>query len=132
MNIFMTAGIAVSAAFCAVALKKYAPEISAVIAIAAGGVLLLSVLSQTEPVIDQLSSFMSGSGIDGSYGAVIIKTIGICFISQFTADTCRDAGHSSLASKVELAAGLSVTVISLPLFRAVLDTALNLVNSGNN
>ena len=129
MNIFMTAGIAVSAAFCAVALKKYAPEISAVIAVAAGCVILLSVLSQISPLTEQINSFMSGAGLDGSYSAVLIKTMGICFISQFTADTCRDAGQSSLASKVELAAKITVTILSLPMFRAVLDTALSLIRS---
>lgn len=129
MQLLIVSGLAVAAAFCAVALKKYAPEISAAIAVAAGGVILLSVLMQAAPVIDEINSFMSDAGIDGTYGAALIKTIGICFIGQFTADACRDAGQSSLASKVELAAKVTVTVISLPMFAAVLNTALNLINT---
>ena len=126
---FITAGTAAAAAFCALALKKYAPEISAVIAVAAGCVILLSVLSQISPLTEQINSFMSGAGLDGSYSAVLIKTMGICFISQFTADTCRDAGQSSLASKVELAARIAVTVLSLPMLQRVLETALGLIRT---
>ena len=34
---------------------------------------------------------------------ILFKTLGICFLAQFAADSCRDAGESALASKVELA-----------------------------
>ncbi len=129
MQPFWIAAAAVAAAFSAVALRKYAPEMSAVIAVSAGGVILLSILSQTSPVINEIGQFIKGAGIDGTYGSVLIKTIGICFLSQFTADTCRDAGQNSLASKVELAAKISVTVLSLPLFEAVLQTAAALITN---
>ena len=59
-----------------------------------------------------------------------MKTIGVCFVCQFTADACRDAGQSSLASKTELAARIAVIVISLPLFRDILETVSGLVGGG--
>ena len=129
MQVFIAAGTAAAAAFCALAVKKYAPEISAVIAAAAGCVILLSLLGELTPVTEQINAFVSEAGIDGGFAAALVKTIGICFISQFTADTCRDAGQSSLASKVELAARIAVTVLSLPMLQRVLETALGLIRT---
>ena len=57
----------------------------------------------------------------------MFKTLGICFLAQFAADSCRDAGESALASKVELAGKISILVLSLPLFEDIAQTALGLI-----
>lgn len=122
MEIFGYFALAVTAAFCAVALKKYAPETSAVIAVAASAALLVKILSGISPVITEINELVSVSGVSTGYVPVLMKTIGICFVCQFTADACRDAGQNSLASKTELAARVAVIIISLPLFRDILNT----------
>ncbi|MBQ1659363.1 MAG: stage III sporulation protein AD [Clostridia bacterium] len=122
MEIFGYFALAVTAAFCAVALKKYAPETSVIIAVAASAALLVNILSGVSPVINEINELVSVSGISTGYVPVLMKTIGICFVCQFTADACRDAGQNSLASKTELAARVAVIIISLPLFRDILNT----------
>lgn len=122
MEIFGYFALAVTAAFCAVALKKYAPETSVVIAVAASAALLVKILSGISPVITEINELVSVSGVSTGYVPVLMKTIGICFVCQFTADACRDAGQNSLASKTELAARVAVIIISLPLFRDILNT----------
>lgn len=122
MEIFGYFALAVTAAFCAVALKKYVPETSAVIAVAASAALLVKILSGISPVITEINELVSVSGVSTGYVPVLMKTIGICFVCQFTADACRDAGQNSLASKTELAARVAVIIISLPLFRDILNT----------
>ncbi len=122
MEIFGYFALAVTAAFCAVALKKYAPETSVVIAVAASAALLVKILSGISPIINEINELVSVSGVSTGYVPVLMKTIGICFVCQFTADACRDAGQNSLASKTELAARVAVIIISLPLFRDILNT----------
>ncbi len=119
--------LAIAAAFCALSLKKYAPETSVVIAVAASAVLLIQILSRITPIINEINTFVSAAGIDSSYGIILIKTVGICFVCQFVSDACRDAGQASLASKVELASKISIIVISLPLFENILNTAAGLL-----
>lgn len=119
--------LAISAAFGAIALKKYAPETSVVIAVTASAVLLIQILSRITPIIDEINSFISSAGIDGSYGIILLKTVGICFVCQFVSDACRDAGQASIASKVELASKISIIIISLPLFENILNAAAGLL-----
>ena len=130
MEIFGYFALAVTAVFSAAALKKYAPETSLVIAVTASAALLIKILSGISPVISEINGLVSVSGVNAGYVPVLMKTIGICFVCQFTADACRDAGQSSLASKTELAARIAVIVISLPLYRDILETVSGLVGGG--
>ena len=127
MELILTAGLAAAAAFGAVALKKYTPEISAVLSGAAGAVILIAVMQRTAPVVREISELSDRAGISSAYGRVLLKTIGICFLCQFTADTCRDSGQSSLASKVELAGKIAVLLTALPLFEDILQIAAGLL-----
>lgn len=122
--------LAVTAAFSAVALKKYAPETSVVIAVGASAALLISLLGMISPVTQEITDLISGSDIAPEYASALLKTIGICFVCQFTSDACRDAGQTSLASKVELISKASVLIISLPLFRNILSSVTTLLRGG--
>lgn len=128
MDLFGVFALTAAAAFCAVALKKYTPETSVVIAVSAGAILLLSVLSKVKPVVEMVQQLTESIGLELSYGVVLVKTIGICFLCQFTADACRDAGQSALASKVELAAKVTVLVLALPLLENILQMTAGLMN----
>lgn len=131
MEIFSVMALAIAAAFGAAAIKKYTPEISAALAVTAGAVILISLLAKVIPIIGNISSYISQAGLDSTYGTVLIKTIGICFLCQFTSDACRDAGQSSLASKVELASKISVILAALPLFENILNVSVGLITNGN-
>ncbi len=130
MELFGTLALAMTAAFSAVALKKYAPETSVVIVVAAAAAILLSVLSQITPIIHELNSLLSKAQLNASYGEVLLKTIGICLVCQFTSDACRDAGQSAIASKVELAAKTTIVILSLPLLEGLITVVSSLLQNG--
>ncbi|MDD6489112.1 MAG: SpoIIIAC/SpoIIIAD family protein [Clostridia bacterium] len=127
MNVLSICGIAIIAAISAIALKKNAPETSVVIAISAGVIIFLFVLSDITPVINEVYKLVNNAGIDTDYGKVLLKTVGICLACQFTSDSCKDAGQSSLAARVELAGKISVLIISIPLFEKILNVATGLL-----
>lgn len=119
--------VALAAAFSAVALKKYSPETSAVIAVAAGAIMLIYIFGEMSPLGETVKSLCEAGGVEGA-SSVLIKTIGICALSGFTADACRDTGNTSLASRIEFASRIAIVVISLPLISSVLDTVRKLLN----
>ena len=114
-DIFAVLGVAVTAAISAVALKKYSPETSVVIAIAGGIIILLWVISETNPILSEINICISTAGIDSDYMEILLKSVGICFVCQFASDSCRDAGQNALASRVELASGITIILLALPL-----------------
>ena len=73
-----------------------------------------------------MSDLLRAAALPGEYAVILFKALGICWLAQFAADSCRDAGESALASKVELAGKTAVLLTTLPLFSAVAELVTEL------
>lgn len=102
--------------------EDYAVVLSIVIAV----VMLAWLLREVVPVLDQLSDFFESTRLNSEYQEILIKALGISFIAQLGSDSCKDAGESAIASKVEMCAKVVILVISLPLFAEVLGIAASM------
>lgn len=127
MNIISIIGIILITAVISVMIKNYLPEYSIVINIATGLTIFAIILSKFSPVLTQINALLNYSKIPNEYCTILFKCLGICLISQFAADACRDAKETSLAFKVELAGKVTVVVTSIPLFEKIMQTALKLI-----
>lgn len=128
MNIIGIAGIAIIAAVIAAMMRRYNQEYGIIISIAAGIVILIEIFVNISPAIKQINTLLFSAGLTTDYALILFKTLGICFLAQFAADSCRDAGESALASKVELAGKITIVVLALPLFEKIAKTATGLIN----
>lgn len=115
------------AAVIAVLLKQHKPEYAVILSIGAGILIITMILSAIIPALGEINSLINLSGIHEEYAKIIIKSLGICFITQFAADTCRDANETALASKIETAGKIAVLLISLPMFKNIADLAVRLI-----
>ena len=97
------------------------------VSIVAGAIILLQIFLNINPAIQQINGLLSASGLSAEYAAILFKSLGICFLAQFAADSCRDAGESALAAKVELAGKITIVVLALPLFEQIASTAVSLI-----
>lgn len=127
MNIIAIAGLVLCAAVVAAMLRRYHQEYAVLISIAAGIVILTAILANIAPAVRQINTLLSSAGIPTDYAVILLKTLGICFLAQFAADSCRDAGESALASKMELAGKITIVILALPLFEKIAQTAVGLI-----
>ena len=127
MNVIGIAGLALVSAVIAVMLRRYNQEYAVVVSITAGVIILVQILANIVPAIRQINSLLTAAQMPTEYGIILFKTLGICFLAHFAADSCRDAGESALASKVELAGKISIVILALPLFEKIASTALALI-----
>ncbi len=127
MNVIGIAGLALVSAVIAVMLRRYNQEYAVVVSITAGVIILVQILANIVPAIRQINSLLTAAQMPTEYGIILFKTLGICFLAQFAADSCRDAGEGALASKVELAGKISIVILALPLFEKIASTALALI-----
>lgn len=119
--------LAVTAAVLALTLRAKNGEIALVLTIAASVLLLLQVIGSASQVVSSVQNIVAVSGIDTGYLAILLKVIGVCLLTEFTANTCRDAGSSALAANVTLAGKLTASVLALPLYRDVLNAVLQVI-----
>ena len=115
------------AAFLTVLLRRYRPELAMGVGITAGVIALLAILKTAAAAIAQLQSLLEGAALPQAYTAILFKALGICLLTQLTADACRDAGETALAAKAELTGKLLLLVLSLPLFEKITSLALSLL-----
>ena len=128
MNITGIAVLAVIAAIIAVTLRPKNAEIALMLGIAATVTVLLMVLSQTTGIIHTIQTIAAAANISGNYLTILFKAIGICFLTEFAANTCRDAGSQSLAGTVTLAGKIMVTVSALPLYADILNAVTGMLS----
>ena len=127
MKLTALLGMILIAAILSVLLRQYKGEYALFTAIAAGIAVLLVVTGHvTEGLYDLLNSVLD-FGMSGAYFMVAFKALGICVVTGFIADLCRDAGQSALASRAELAGRCAVFILSLPLLTSLLETARKII-----
>ena len=128
MLVFKIAALAVIAAILAVLLKKYRPEIALQVSIAAGLLILFAVIEQVTGIMESILGIAESFGLATSYLNIIFKVIGISYIAQFAAQTCRDAGEGAIAEKVELAAKILLLTLALPIVMELLQLVSSLIS----
>lgn len=79
------------------------------------------ILGKMQQVIALLGKIGASLPLDSGYLEILIKIIGITYITEFSADLCKDAGYSALASQIAIAGKLSVLGISMPVITALLE-----------
>lgn len=121
-------GAAICTAVCAVSLKKYSPEISMLVAIGAGIIILVKAADGIGSVIETVNDFTSSAKINTEYVSILLKAVGIGILCQLVSDICRDSGQSSIASRVELACTAAIIINAMPMFIGILNAALGLIS----
>lgn len=126
-GVLRIAAAAVAAALCAVVVKKQAPELGLVLALAAGAVILSFAAGALEQITDFLERLADTAGLSPAVLAPVLKVTGIALVSRTAAALCRDASESGVASFVETAAAALALVVSLPLLQSVLSMITQLI-----
>ncbi len=129
MNILAFSGVAIITAILSVMIKKTLPEYSVAINLAAGAILIFSFISAVSPAVFYIKSLIEKSGITSENEIILFKTLGICIITQFICDACKDAGENSIAAKVEMGGKFMVLLTAIPLFESIFKAAVNLMGN---
>ncbi len=127
MSVEKIIAVAMVCAVLLVILRHSRPEQGMILSIAAAIFLLLWVMDDMLPVLDRLQQLSQQFRLGDEKIQTLMKTLGICFLTQTAADVCRDAGEGSLAAKVELAGKAAVLLLCLPLYQELLEIAAHLV-----
>ena len=121
------AALAVTAALCAVVVRKQSPEIAMALALAAGAILLLSCTEEIRDILVLLDRLTELGGLTPAVVRPLVKVTGITVVTKLTAEICKDAKEGGIAGAVETAGTVLALVTAAPLLSAVLDTLAELL-----
>lgn len=129
MNMIAICAAGIVAAVLALLLRRQSPQISLLISVGAGVILLLTVIREMVLSADEIQTLLSAGGIRSEYIMILLKTIGICYLTEFTCDTVTEAGLLSLSTNLSFVGKITALVTALPLFRDILGTVSQLVSA---
>jgi stage III sporulation protein AD len=127
MDIFNIVAVGVTIAVLAVLLRQYKQEYAVLLTLCGGILILILIITKALPVFKELDTLMKQGNISTQYAVILLKALGICFITQLGSDACQDANETAIASKIELAGKFAVLIVALPLFSQVASLATNLL-----
>ena len=126
-DIIKVAAVAVTAAICAVVVRKQAPEMGLALMMCAVAVILLYCSGALRAAVELMDKLVEAGGLSAQVVEPVMKTAGIAIVTRLAADFCRDAQEGGLASAVEIAGTALALVMVLPLMSAVLDMLTGLI-----
>lgn len=108
--------------FFAAVLRQYKPEFVPVSALACCALLASMLAGELTSVSDAFSSVLETVGLDVTQLSLMLKILGTTLVTQFAADTARENGETAFAGYIEFAGKLLAVSLSLPVFKALLQT----------
>jgi stage III sporulation protein AD len=116
------AAIGVAAAILAAWIKSVKSEYGIWILLAAGMIMGMFCLGKVETMVLELQFLQSCFSDYGSYIKLLLKVLGITYLSEISANLCKDAGAATLASQIELFGKLSILVLCMPIVTSLIQT----------
>ena len=110
-----------------VLLKKENPQIALLTAAVTGILIFLMLCSPLGELISLLKQTAEQAGVGEGYFSIVLKVIGIAYLTQFGAQLCADAGESAVAAKIELAGKVLMMAAAAPVLTGLLETVIGLV-----
>lgn len=65
--------------------------------------------------------------VDMEYIALLMKMIGVTYLSEFSSALCRDAGYSAVAGQIELVGKLTILTIGMPIVLALFELMVAMI-----
>lgn len=121
MEVLKIAALALCAVILIVLVKNYKPEFGMLTAVACSMLILYFLADSLKYAFSYIANIYGGLHAGKSYFPIIIKVLAIAYITEFTSQLCKDAGESSIASKVELGGKIIIFCVAIPVFTSILD-----------
>lgn len=120
MEIFRIIGVAFVTAVAAIVLKCSKPELSFAVTVTGVVIILIFVADMLQNTVNIISSIAGMTGIENGLIKILLKIVGIGYLTEFSAGLLNDFGSNAVADKVTLAGKLTILILSLPVIESVL------------
>lgn len=127
MLILKVISFVLAALFLYLFFKDKRSDLAVLIMLAAGILVFIFCLTELSQIISFLKNIAEKAGFDIVYLGIVLKILAIAYLASFASEICKDAGVSSLASKVEFAGKIFILALAIPILMAVLDSILQIM-----
>ncbi len=127
MDIAKIAAAGILTAMLYALIRQVKPEFAPVVILGGLAVILVAVAGRFFEASETVDKMMSLAGLEKENVSILMRSLGICVITQIAADICYDNSSSAIAAAIELAGRVGAITLALPMLQAVAKTALGLM-----
>ena len=121
MEILKIVALALTGVILAALMKSVNKEISIYIILATVIILFFSIIDKLAEVFQFLEGVYDNVTYGKTFFPIILKVLAVAYITDFTAQLCKDAGEGTIGSKVELAGKVIIFYLAMPILTAILE-----------
>lgn len=125
MEIVQLVVIGIIASLLYLILQEFGAPIGFLIILVTSILIFSVVIRHINGVFELIHNLGERASIEGMYIKTILKIIGIAYLTELGSSLTKDAGLSSIATKIELAGKVFILVISIPIITALLEAIIN-------
>lgn len=94
------------------------------ITVTVGATILLAMygVSSLESIVDRIVALQESVGVEQEYLTILLKMVGIAYLTQLVVSICRDAGNGAVAGQINTVGKISMLLVSFPVLEALLKT----------
>lgn len=108
-------------------LKPSKPDLALVVGVAGSVCVFLYIIDLLEQVLGLFSYIMELTHLDSKLFTLLIKIVGVGYITEFSANLCADSGSSAMASKIMLAGKIVIFVMAIPIITSLVELLVGLM-----
>lgn len=127
MDVFRLVSIGIIGAIACLLLKKTDGQYAALAAVATGIVILIICINSLTSVLVSLQEIVDRTGIDNELFAVLLKIVGVGYLTEYACGLCEDLDCGGISKKIALGGKIAIFLMALPIVNALLDTVAGLI-----
>ena len=121
MEILKIIGVAFVTSITAILLKGTKPELSFAVTVTGVIVILLFIIDSLQNTIGILGELARMTRVDNGILKILIKIVGVGYLTEFSSGILNDFGSNAVADKVVLGGKITILLLSLPVLEGLLE-----------
>ena len=115
MDIFKIIGVAFIVAITALLLKSTKPELSFAVTVTGVIIILLFFIDALQDTLHFLTELALFAGVENGLLKILLKIVGVGYLTEFCAGILNDFGSNTIADKVVLGGKITILLLSIPI-----------------
>lgn len=127
MEIFKIIAIGLITTVAVLVVKQTKPEIAVFVGLAGSLLIFIEIMGMVSEVFVVFNSIVTKTGVSSELFGVLMKIIGVGYLTEFSASLCADSGNTSIADKIMLGGKIVILVLAIPIFISIINIITGLL-----
>ena len=121
MSVMQIGLLGIAGVLMAVQFKSGKSEYGIYISIGLSLLVFFSIVSKLKVILDVVRQIGETIHLNTAYVGMLMKMLGIAYVTEFSSGICKDAGYQTIASQIEIFSKLAILVMGMPVILALLE-----------